>query len=203
MWTSSIEDIDSDTRLVRVCRHGAPATYRAVVDALRSDAAFRDHLLETLASAPGTAFFWEARPVSASSLDTAFEFVTVASRLLAGTRADPTAFHEHLATAGINQAAAVFPSLRGDATLVVPTQQAAPDVYGHLAAFVRGAPAPQRQQFLQAVGTALAQRISAAPTWLSTAGLGVAWLHVRLDSTPKYYSYRAFREYQASRRADH
>jgi len=30
--------------------------------------------------------------------------------------------------------------------------------------------------------------------WVSTSGLGVAWLHVRVDSKPKYYSHEAYRE---------
>ena len=30
------------------------------------------------------------------------------------------------------------------------------------------------------------------PTWVSTAGGGVAWLHVRLDSAPKYYTHRPY-----------
>ena len=32
----------------------------------------------------------------------------------------------------------------------------------------------------------------AMPTWLSTAGMGVSWLHVRLDSQPKYYGFAAY-----------
>ena len=31
------------------------------------------------------------------------------------------------------------------------------------------------------------QRVSASPLWLSTAGMGVSWLHLRLDSRPKNY----------------
>ena len=32
------------------------------------------------------------------------------------------------------------------------------------------------------------------PTWLSTEGSGVPWLHVRLDSRPKYYHHAAYAE---------
>jgi hypothetical protein len=28
--------------------------------------------------------------------------------------------------------------------------------------------------------------------WISTSGLGVPWVHVRLDSYPKYYQYRPY-----------
>ena len=30
--------------------------------------------------------------------------------------------------------------------------------------------------------------------WLSTAGLGVYWLHLRLDTRPKYYSFQPYRK---------
>jgi hypothetical protein len=30
--------------------------------------------------------------------------------------------------------------------------------------------------------------------WLSTAGMGVSWLHVRLDSSLKYYGYKPFKQ---------
>ena len=42
------------------------------------------------------------------------------------------------------------------------------------------------------------------PTWLSTEGSGVPWLHVRLDSYPKYYHTDAYRSYeQPPHLADH
>ena len=34
---------------------------------------------------------------------------------------------------------------------------------------------------------------SQRPLWLSTNGLGVAWLHARIDARPKYYSHRPYR----------
>ena len=36
-------------------------------------------------------------------------------------------------------------------------------------------------------------RVNEIPVWLSTAGGGVAWLHVRLDDRPKYYSYAPYK----------
>jgi hypothetical protein len=63
-----------------------------------------------------------------------------------------------------------------------------------LAAFVRHAPQRQRQALWQTVGEAMARRIGHQPVWLSTAGAGVAWLHVRLDNRPKYYSHGPYRQ---------
>jgi hypothetical protein len=36
------------------------------------------------------------------------------------------------------------------------------------------------------------ENLGDTPRWLSTAGLGVPWLHLRLDSYPKYYRYRPY-----------
>ena len=45
------------------------------------------------------------------------------------------------------------------------------------------------------VGTTVLQAaLSEKPLWLSTAGGGVAWLHLRIDSRPKYYSHRPYRD---------
>ena len=59
--------------------------------------------------------------------------------------------------------------------------------FSHLAKFVRRATPAQQDALWQAVGEAMATRVGDRPVWLSTAGHGVAWLHVRLDDRPKYY----------------
>ncbi len=75
--------------------------------------------------------------------------------------------------------------------LVAPCPERQGD-FAHLASFTATA-SPARQDALwQAVGEAMEARISTDPTWLSTAGHGVAWLHVRLDSRPKYYRYSEY-----------
>jgi hypothetical protein len=63
-----------------------------------------------------------------------------------------------------------------------------------LAAFVRLAPAQQQSALWRSVGEAMQRRLSKKPVWLSTAGAGVPWLHVRLDDLPKYYGYRPYRQ---------
>ncbi len=89
-----------------------------------------------------------------------------------------------------------FPNLSRDAILVVPC----PDpnsllsAYGHLGPFVRHAPQPQQHALWQRVAETMHQRLGTAPVWLSTAGAGVSWLHVRLDDRPKYYGYEPYRQ---------
>ena len=76
--------------------------------------------------------------------------------------------------------------------LVVPRPDGPPAAYGHLAAFVRQAPERQKHDLWPAVAAAMKARIGGDPVWLSTAGAGVPWLHVRLDNSPKYYGHRPY-----------
>jgi hypothetical protein len=69
------------------------------------------------------------------------------------------------------------------------------DVYVNLARFVRGAPARQVDALWREVGVRMEAAVGAAPVWLSTAGGGVDYLHVRIDPRPKYYRYGPYRRY--------
>ncbi|MDP1796726.1 MAG: hypothetical protein Q8K78_04560 [Planctomycetaceae bacterium] len=77
--------------------------------------------------------------------------------------------------------------------MIVPCPIANQVAYGHLAAFVRHAPPSQRDALWKAVGEVWDKRVSQTPVWLSTAGAGVPWLHVRFDSLPKYYWHSPYR----------
>ncbi|MCU0447112.1 MAG: hypothetical protein MUE85_19630 [Microscillaceae bacterium] len=77
--------------------------------------------------------------------------------------------------------------------MLAPCPRSEQQNYTHLARFVRQAPDYQRHQLWQTLALALEQRINAQPTWLSTAGLGVYWLHIRLDKIPKYYHFQPYK----------
>jgi hypothetical protein len=107
---------------------------------------------------------------------------------------DSSAFSEHFSTSSAEQVV-TFSNLSGDAVLVVPLPVAQNEAYTHLAVFLRQAPAEQISALWRNVGHALEARLSNAPVWLSTAGMGVSWLHVRLDSRPKYYRHEPYKTY--------
>src|SRR5262249_10126724 len=121
-----------------------------------------------------------------------FEFVLLDAPGLA-RKPEPEAFAEHFGDAS-QPGVVEFPNLGKDAVMVVPCPVGPPSAYGHLAAFVREAPEAQKHALWELVGAAMVRRLGAAPVWLSTAGAGVAWLHVRLDDRPKYYGHRPYRE---------
>src|SRR5262249_13567392 len=121
-----------------------------------------------------------------------FEFVILDSPGLARSP-DKNAFSEHFGSE-VEGGVVEFPNLGKDAIMVVPCPIAVPSAYGHLAAFVRQAPEAQQHALWQLVGSAMQRRLSTKPVWLSTAGAGVSWLHVRLDDRPKYYGHAPYRE---------
>ena len=169
----------------------AQPSFRTVLRLWREDEEFRANFTATLAAAPFAAFRWECPPLTIATAERPFGYVlTNAPELCAP--ADPAPFGSALGAAS-GGSIAVFPNLLGDATLVVPRLAGPVAAYASLATFVRGAPAEQIDALWQAVGTAMAERVGDAPTWLSTAGNGVAWLHVRLDRQPKYYVHAPYR----------
>lgn len=193
MWDSKFQTLrDRAGWHVTVSRDGAPAAFHDVVCAWQSDAGFRTFFLDLLASAPFPAFRWETPPVTKVTVDRPFEFVLLDAPGLDRTP-DPEAFAKRFAEADAADAMVLaFPNLGNDAVLIVPRPVAPSSAYGHLATFVRHAPAAQNHELWRVVGAAMQARIGAQPVWLSTAGLGVPWLHVRLDERPKYYGYAAY-----------
>ncbi len=174
-------------------RGGLPIPYQDVVRYWREDEGFRSFFVSLLANAPFAAFRWETPPVTTSTVNREFEFVLLDAPALARAP-DTQAFAEQFRSAGPDRGATTFANLGNDALLVVPCPSGPAAAYVHLAAFVRQAPEAQVHDLWRTVGKAMDTRLSAEPTWLSTAGMGVSWLHVRLDSRPKYYGYAPYRE---------
>lgn len=166
-----------------------PLTVGEVLDLLASNAGFRLFLTEVLKESSFSAFRWETPAVTTATLQQPFEFVLVRADGLQ-RKSNVSAFQEHFDD---SFPVAVFTNLGGDAVMVVPCPLADGCDYAHLAGFLRSAPATQIDCLWQAVGEAMLARIGQQPVWLSTAGMGVSWLHVRLDSRPKYYAYRPYR----------
>jgi hypothetical protein len=178
---------------MRLRRDGQPVCYADVLARWQDDQDFRHVFMRLLAEAPYDAYLWETPPITRMTVKRDFECMLVDSPALAGLGPDSRAFAPHFDTAGSDTEVVAFPNLGGDAFLVAPTPRADPGAYPHLAAFARRAPAGQQHAFWRRVGAETAAHLGKSPLWLSTCGLGVAWLHARLDAWPKYYTYRPYR----------
>ena len=211
LYRTSVESLSERVHRYTISRGATPLRWDEVMELWRTDRAFALFFTAMLAASPFESFFWECPASSSATLSAPFECVTIRAGTFA--RANPSSFAEHFhAGAGT----ATFLSLGRDATLVAPTGLVdagrvgaglvgapgeARASYGHIAAFCRGASENQHLALWQAVGTALAAHTSAPggrPVWLSTEGSGVPWLHVRLDSRPKYYHHQPYTLYTAA-----
>ncbi len=193
IYQAKAENVSAGIRRVRVYRRDQPLPYSAAIDLWSSDGDFLGWFNQLLADLPFPAYFWECPPITTACAGREFEFVVAESSNLERVEADPAAFADEFARAPTDRMIVTLPNLGGDATLLIPRPMTEWSAYGHLAAFVRQAPQDQVQALWQAIGATLAGRLGERPVWLSTAGLGVSWLHVRLDSRPKYYRYAPFK----------
>lgn len=190
MFTERSSILSSTTTHYHIEHEGKVLSVAEVIRYWIDDADFRSFYNRLLATSPFPAYFWELPPMTAAGTGVPFEFVLVNSHSLARVQADDRPFRSHF---GGPDPVAVFSNIGGDATLVVPTPMASKNIYPHLAQFVRSAPEEQLDQFWQTVGRTYQQKLTGHKLWLSTSGLGVYWLHIRLDSRPKYYTYAPYR----------
>jgi hypothetical protein len=174
--------------LQRYLAEGTPLSWRQVLALWISDPEFCDFFSATLAAVPYRAFCWETAGLSTADMDTVAEVALIDNPSL-DVPAEQRDFQDYFRTA---EQVVVFANLGGDASLVVPCPRYRSANYSHLVAFLRTAPAIQQRALWAAVGAAVVERVSPVPLWLNTAGGGVDWLHVRLDSRPKYYRYPPF-----------
>ena len=191
VWEPYTEPVEGGQR---VCLevNGERLTFGHWLDALASDERAAEEYSGILAAAPWRAFFWEHPPLTSDRVDAPLEFVMLDAPRLAGLRADPAPFAAPFA-ASDGEAVVRFTNLGGDAELVAPRPDPDEPAYPHLAAFVREAPRQTVRAFWRSVAGAIRSRLGTQPLWVSTSGLGVAWLHVRLDSVPKYYQFTPYR----------
>jgi hypothetical protein len=197
LWTAEQRRIPGGVQL-HWRRDGQPGTLAEWVMALRDEPQARAALSQTLAQTPYAAIFWESLPLARATAQGPARQDVLDAASLARVTADAAPFAAQL-KAQPGAAVVRFENLSGDALLVVPAALTAPAAYPHLAAFTRLAPAAQQDALWAEVGRAAAPFLAQeAPRWLSTAGLGVSWLHVRLDTRPKYYRSAELRRWPPS-----
>ncbi|MEM7370144.1 MAG: hypothetical protein AAF587_16170 [Bacteroidota bacterium] len=173
-------------------KKGNKLSYEEVIQLWINDEAFRETYISSLQKASFDGYFWETPPITKANIQQPFEFVLVKSAMLPRITADSQAFQNQFGNQ--ENGIVTFPNLGGDATLVAPVPISEDEHYAHLAIFIQNAPHTQIHSLWRAVGLASLNKLSNQPMWISTAGLGVSWLHIRLDSRPKYYRFTPYKD---------
>ncbi|WP_165074610.1 DUF6940 family protein [Paludisphaera rhizosphaerae] len=190
MWRLESESPRADLVRWRITgQDGVDLSFGDMLTRLSNEKAFREAWIGALRSVPMDAYCWECPPVTATTSSRPFECVLVESPLLRRLTPDPSPFAEHLTS---DCSVVAFSNLGGDSLLIVPCPRSGRD-FAHLARFMKAADDSQVDELWRQVGASVLERLGEVPLWLSTAGLGVSWLHVRLDSRPKYYRHTPYK----------
>ena len=192
MWESKAEQVDKGV-LLRLFEDGSPLSFVDYFTALSGDTSFVSWYTELLAGSNFISFYWEHPPLTIGAMEFPAEFVLTDAPSLTGLRADQATFSNQFEGASPDSVM-VFDNLGGDATLVVPHTLEGTQSCAHIAPFVRGASAKLVCDLWRTTAETVIDSITEQPLWLSTSGLGVSWLHVRLDSRPKYYQYLPYKQ---------
>ena len=158
----------------------------------QTNPAFASFYSSTILESGFESLCWETPPVTLSNLSEDHEFVVVESPMLMASHPDPSPFQEHFF--GLQKKVVSFPNLGRNGIMIVPVPPTEGAQYGHLASFLANAPSEEIAALWRVTSEEIQANLDEKPKWLSTAGLGVSWLHIRIDTRPKYYRHNAYRE---------
>ena len=193
-WDYSLTALSASVIKYELFTKGKPLSFDDLLSLLKTDQNFQIWFSKLLTESSFEAFRWECPPLTHESVSNATEFVLVHAPSFAARPTNGSAFSKFFNDNHAN----AFSNLGGDAIMIVPSPKTDPKIYGHLASFIRHAPMDQKQALWALVANETLKNLSQKPSWLSTAGGGVPWLHVRLDKWPKYYHHEPYREAMAN-----
>jgi hypothetical protein len=193
-WTSTNERLSPGrTGRRTIADASGPLSSGAVLRLLAESPEFRAWFTAMLLEDASDAFRWETPAVSVGTQSRPFECVLIDDPRLQRAP-EPQAFASYFQRRDAGADVLSVPNLGRTSELIVPRGIASSGTYVHLASFLRGAPVPQIDALWRCAAETVLRSLSDRPLWLSTAGAGVAWLHVRVDRVPKYYWHRPYAE---------
>jgi len=172
-------------------------TYGEFLDSLQKKENVLKEFIDILQESEFKTYFFETPKVTHNTLKkTTFEFVLARAQALESVTAEESTFQEYFGLCDKERKVTNFENLGRDAMMVVPC----PDnedsrIYSSIAPFMRKGPMDQVEEFWKTSARVMKEQVEKKnknPTWMSTSGLGVYWLHLRLDSRPKYYTFNPY-----------
>ena len=176
---------------VRLLEDGEEIRYARVLDLWNRDPDFVDFFNGVFRTCGFGAYVWETPPISTDLVDRVFE-CTLHNMPVFAEGPDHTTFSAYFDTDTAPDGIVQFRNLGADALLVVPSPTRPDADYSGLAEFLRQAPIAQQRGLWREVARCVWEHLSDRPMWVSVAGGGIKWLHIRLDSAPKYYRTEAY-----------
>jgi hypothetical protein len=154
----------------------------------------REKIINIFMNSDFDAIFWEF-PLIKGNDDTEFVFIKTDPKLFG--HANPKIYSNYFINENENSAV-IFKNISGDTLLISPTpSNGKNDEYSsHIMNFMkRSNNIMQKHNLLKMIGTIMTKNIKEGKTiYMSTHGLGVPWVHIRISRIPKYYQYKKYVE---------
>lgn len=159
---------------------------------------FNSFILTNILKKFHSSFYFECIPINKENLNNIiFEFMIIKAPELDYLQLDQNSFQNKFI---LNEKVISFNNLGGDASLIVPcpNKNESNEYMRNIHTFITHASDDLIELLWKKVAEVMIQRLEDnidQPIWLSTCGNGVYWLHVRLDSYPKYYSWVPYKKW--------
>ncbi|MFK8160999.1 MAG: hypothetical protein AB8H12_00940 [Lewinella sp.] len=192
-YSINITDLSPKSCQLQILKNADQLSFAQVIKGWQEDASFREFYTATLLKHGGNGSFWEHPRLNKSTADQPYECVITQTDAFSKRTAN---FGPFIRAVSLGKRISTFPNLSGEALLVVPNQSDEIGFNGRdLISFLQTAPNDLVHDLWKIIGqeTAAAIETEAPFQYLSTHGLGVLWLHVRLEQRPKYYHHRPYR----------
>ena len=141
--------------------------------------------------------FWELKPFTKGHTNVNFEFAIIKTDKFDNVKPNYSAFSKYLFPNGnrnfLQKPVVVFDNQDKSAVLISPVPYKENLDYSNLYTFLKNAPVMQIKTLFQTIAEEIV-RSELKTVWVSTSGLGVSWLHIRLDKKPKYYNYEKYKK---------
>ncbi|KXX71830.1 hypothetical protein [Flammeovirga sp. SJP92] len=183
---------NDDVARLKIQKGEDKLSFKEVFTLWQKDPTFTAFYVNDLLPILGNSFFWEHPPLMEKHLDKEYELVIRKTRSYDCKMPNEVAFEEHFCN---GEKVATFYNLGKNARLIVPAKIGESEHYKHLGAFMEQADQEQIIELFDKVGAHVLNELKTGQQiWLNTAGLGVIWLHIRLDTRPKYYKTKRYKD---------
>lgn len=173
-------------------KDGNKISYAEAIKLFRNDNSFIELFNSVFAQCGHSNYIWEMKAITRSNQEDSFELV-IHSLPASQTPPDREIYRHYFKNSDQDNDIVVFENLGGDALLVVPSPYRENSDYGGMPEFLKEAPTHQKYGIWQKLAEVIDKELSDIPIWVSIAGGGVRWLHIRVDKFPKYYRYAPYR----------
>jgi hypothetical protein len=192
-YTAITSYLTVKSSLLQLQENGQFLSFADVIKRWQNSGIFREFYTATLLKHGENGCFWEHPKLNKSTVDQPYECVITQTDAFSKRTAN---FRPFARAVSPGKRISIFPNLSGEALLVVPNPPDKISFNGRdLISFHQTAPIDLVHDLWKNIGQETAKAIAAnAPfQYLSTHGLGVLWLHIRLEQSPKYYHHRPYK----------